>query len=121
MAKEIQKGARPPLLIIKGTGPEPEPPPYKTNKPGIPPGANPPGLKIGGGAGSPSRDEDGEMEKKPPKSATPLLIIKGTGLEPEPPPYHTNKPGIPPGAVPEELKAQMRRRVKKQPRRRMVE
>ena len=47
MVKEIQKGARPPLLIIKGTGPEPEPPPYKTNKPGIPPGANPPGLKIG--------------------------------------------------------------------------
>ena len=56
------------------------------------------------------------MEKKPPKNATPILIIKGTGPDKEPPPYHTNKPGIPPGAVPEELKAQMRRRWKRQPR-----
>ena len=56
------------------------------------------------------------MDKKPPKDATPLLIITGTGPDKEPPPYHTNKPGIPPGAVPEELKAQMRRRWKRQPR-----
>ena len=57
------------------------------------------------------------MVKKIQKGARPpLLIIKGTGPEPEPPPYHTNKPGVPPGAVPEELKAQMRRRWKRQPR-----
>ena len=46
MAKEIPKVEPPPLLVIRGTGPEKEPPPYETNKPGIPPGANPPGLKI---------------------------------------------------------------------------
>ena len=34
------------VLVITGTGPEPKPPPYETNKPGIPPGANPPGLKT---------------------------------------------------------------------------
>ena len=34
------------VLVIEGTGPEPPSPPYETNKPGIPPGANPPGLKI---------------------------------------------------------------------------
>ena len=113
MVKKTPKSATP-ILIIKGTGPDREPPPYHTNKPGVPPGANPPGLKIGRRRGKPSRDDEDETEKKPPKSATPLLIIKGTGPEPEPPPYHTNKPGIPPGAVPEELKEQMRRRWKRQ-------
>lgn len=46
MAKEIPN-VEDRVLIIKGTGPEKKPPPYHTNKPGIPPGANPPGLKIG--------------------------------------------------------------------------
>ena len=49
------------------------------------------------------------MEKKPPKSATPILIIKGTGPDKEPQPYHTNKPGIPPGANPPGLKRGGRR------------
>ena len=43
------------------------------------------------------------------EDGTRVRVISGTGLEKRPPPYHTNKPGIPPGAVPEELKAQMRR------------
>ena len=46
------------------------------------------------------------------KDGTRVLVIKVTGPEPSPPPYHTNKPGVPPGAVPEEVKAQMRRRKK---------
>lgn len=49
--KILEDGTR--VLVIKGTAPEPSPPPYKTNKPGIPPGANPPGLKIGGRRGKP--------------------------------------------------------------------
>ena len=40
---------------------------------------------------------------------TRVLVITGTGPEPSPPPYYMNKPGVPPGEVPEELKAQMRR------------
>ena len=52
------------------------------------------------------------MDKKPPKDATPLLIITGTGPDKEPPPYHTNKPGIPPGANPPGLKIGGRRRKK---------
>ena len=44
--KILEDGTR--VRVIRGTGPEPSPPPYETNKPGIPPGANPPGLKIGG-------------------------------------------------------------------------
>lgn len=92
MAKEIPTVEPPPLLVIRGTGPEPEPPPYRTNKPGIPPGANPDGTE--------------EMANVEPP---PLLVIRGTGPEPEPPPYYMNKPGIPPGEVPDELKEQMRR------------
>ena len=45
-----------------------------------------------------------------------VLVIKGTAPELSPPPYHTNKPGVPPGAVPEEVKEQMRRRWNRQPR-----
>ena len=51
------------------------------------------------------------------EDGTRVLVIKGTAPEPSPPPYKTNKPGVPPGAVPEELKAQMRRRENRQPRR----
>ena len=50
------------------------------------------------------------------EDGTRIRVISGTGSEKRPRPYHTNKPGVPPGAVPEELKAQMRRHAKKQPR-----
>ena len=43
--KVLPDGTR--IRVISGTGPEKRPPPYETNKPGVPPGANPPGLKIG--------------------------------------------------------------------------
>ena len=43
--KVLPDGTR--VRVISGTGPEKRPPPYETNKPGVPPGANPPGLKIG--------------------------------------------------------------------------
>lgn len=100
MAKETPKVAPPPLLIIKGTGPEPEPPPYRYIKPGIPPGAAP--------------DETQEMAKDIPNvEPPPLLIIRGTGPEPEPPPYHTNKPGVPPGANPPGLKTVRSRRARR--------
>lgn len=49
------------------------------------------------------------MAKEIPNVEDRVLIVEGTGPEKKPPPYHTNKPGVPPGAVPEELKAQMRR------------
>ena len=43
------------------------------------------------------------------EDGTRVLVITGTGPEPPSPPYHTNKPGVPPGAVPDEVKERMRR------------
>ncbi len=110
------------VLVITGTGPEPEPPPYYMNKPGIPPGQVPDEVKEqmrqaikDRRAGRPTKAREApltrrhEMAKETPKvEPPPLLIIRGTGPEPEPPPYHMNKPGIPPGQVPDEVKEQMR-------------
>ena len=57
------------------------------------------------------------MAKEIPNVEDRVLIIKGTGPEKKPPPYHTNKPGVPPGAVPDEVKEQMRRaRIKRRER-----
>ena len=58
------------------------------------------------------------MAKEIPEVAPPpLLIIKGTGPEPEPPPYRHSEPGAPPGQVPDEVKEQMRQaRIKRRER-----
>lgn len=42
------------------------------------------------------------------EDGTRVLVIRGTGPEPEPPPYPYSNPSGPPGQVPDELKEQMR-------------
>ena len=51
------------------------------------------------------------------EDGTRVLVIRGTGPEPEPPPYPHSNPSGPPGQVPDELKEQMRQaRIKRRKR-----